>query len=124
MRPSVVQKVTKVAPRRAAVTPDSTNPLYSAASVLTNTLLRPHHYSQRPLHLTLNLFYLKCASNVAIIIKGVAISMPMITSDVRWLLHALTENFVCLQVDPFEIFHEPLIYKTKTWLVYVHLVLV
>jgi hypothetical protein len=52
----------------------------------------------------------------------VAILMPMITSDVRWLWHALTENFACLQVDLFEIFHEPLIYKTNTWLVYVHLV--
>jgi hypothetical protein len=49
--------------------------------------------------------------------------MPTITSDVWWLLRALIEKFVCLQVDLFEIFHESLIYKTKTWLVYVHLVL-
>jgi len=62
-------------------------------------------------------------SNVAIIIKSVAIFIPIITQDVQQLLHAPTKNFVCPQVDLFEIFHEPLIYKTKTWLVYVHLVL-
>ena len=89
--------------------PDPTNPLYSAASVLTNTLL----FFLTPLRSNPNLFCLKYASNVAIIIKGVAILMPMITSDVRWLLHAPTKKCVYLRVDLIEIFYEPLIYNIR-----------
>ena len=68
-------------------------------------------------------FSLKYASNIAIIIKSMAIFIPIIILNIWWLLHALTKNFIYLQVDFYKIFHKPLIYKTKTWLVYIHLVL-
>ena len=106
----VLYNTTKVAPCWAAIMPDFINPLYSAASVLTNTLL----FFSIPPKSHPNLFSLKYASNVAIIIKSVAILMPIITPNVRWLLHAPTKKCICLQVDLIEIFYEPLTYKTKT----------
>jgi hypothetical protein len=90
--------------------PNSTNPLYSAALVLINTLL----FFLTPPRSYPNLFSLKYISNVAIIIKSVAILIPIITLDIRWLLYALTKKFIYLQVDLFKIFYKPLIYKTKT----------
>ena len=119
----VLYNATKVAPCRAVIMPNPINPLYSCSVSPYKHLTKIILLFLTPPRSNPNLFSLKCASNVAIIIKSVTILMPMITSDVRWLLHALTEYFVCLRVDLFKIFHEPLIYKTKTWLVYVHLVL-